>query len=69
MKLIRNFNIAKDNGFKPFEKFRKFFNFEKIDNYQHGIHDYFKFLKFDLVELLTNLVIKLEEIKFQEKRL
>ena len=45
---IKNFEISKDNGFKEFNRDLEgcYFNFEKIDNYQHGIHDYFKFLKF-----------------------
>lgn len=45
---IRNFQVAKKNGFLPYSKDLEgcYFNFEKIDNYQHGIHDYFKFLKF-----------------------
>jgi len=45
---IRNFEIAKKNGMVFYEKKLEncYFNFEKIDNYQHGIHDYFKYLKF-----------------------
>ena len=45
---IRNYEISKKNGFKEFKGDLEgcYFNFEKIDNYQHGIHDYFKFLKF-----------------------
>ena len=45
---IKNFNISKEYGFKEYEKDLEgcYFNFEKIDNHQHGIHDYFKFLKF-----------------------
>lgn len=45
---VRNFEIAKNYGFKNYEANLEgcFFNFEKIDNYQHGIHDYFKYLKF-----------------------
>ena len=45
---IRNYKISKQNGFVEYKKDLEncYFNFEKIDNYQHGIHDYFKFLKF-----------------------
>ena len=45
---IRNYKIAKDNGFLDYKPNLEgcYFNFEKIDNYQHGIHDYFKYLKF-----------------------
>ena len=43
-----NYRIAKNYGFiansKPIEG--GYFGFEKIDNLQHGIHDYFKFLKY-----------------------
>jgi N-acetyl sugar amidotransferase len=43
-----NYKIAKDYGFKPHTKAIEggYFNFEKIDNLQHGIHDYFKYLKY-----------------------
>ena len=45
---LRNFEVAKKNGFSSHENTLEgcYFNFEKIDNYQHGIHDYLKFLKF-----------------------
>ena len=45
---VKNFDIAKDNGFKSYDGDLEgcYFNFEKIDNYQHGIHDYLKYLKF-----------------------
>ena len=45
---LRNFEVAKNNGFSSYEKKLEgcYFDFEKIDNYQHGIHDYFKYLKF-----------------------
>ena len=45
---IKNYKTSKDNGFVEYDKELEgcYFNFEKIDNYQHGIHDYFKFLKF-----------------------
>ncbi len=45
---LRNFDISKENGFQSYDENLEgcYFNFEKLDNYQHGIHDYFKFLKF-----------------------
>lgn len=45
---IKNFETAKKYGFQQYEKNIEngYFAFEKIDNYQHGIHDYFKFLKY-----------------------
>lgn len=44
---LRNYNKAKEKGFTEYENLEGcYFNFEKIDNYQHGIHDYFKYLKF-----------------------
>ena len=53
---LRNFELAKKNGFQEFEGQLEgcFFNFEKIDNYQHGIHDFLNFLNLDMQELLTN---------------
>jgi N-acetyl sugar amidotransferase len=54
---IRNYEIAKKNGFKEFtpELEGCYFNFEKIDNFQHGIHDYFKFLKFGFARATDQL--------------
>ncbi len=44
---LRNYNQAKNEGFTEYKNLEGcYFNFEKIDNYQHGIHDYFKYLKF-----------------------
>ena len=45
---VRNYNVSKKNGFLKYDKKLEncYFDFEKIDNHQHGIHDYFKFLKF-----------------------
>ncbi len=45
---LRNYEISKNYGFSAYEPKLEgcYFNFEKIDNYQHGIHDYFKYLKF-----------------------
>jgi len=45
---MKNFETAKKYGFQQYEKNIEngYFAFEKIDNYQHGIHDYFKFLKY-----------------------
>jgi N-acetyl sugar amidotransferase len=43
-----NFNMSKSKGFMPFHMPVEGTNlsYEKIDNYQHGIHDYFKYLKY-----------------------
>jgi N-acetyl sugar amidotransferase len=43
-----NFNISKSKGFTAFHIPVEGTNlsYEKIDNYQHGIHDYFKYLKY-----------------------
>lgn len=45
---LSNALIAKDNGFKSFDRIVEgsFADYENLDNYQHGIHDYFKFLKY-----------------------
>ena len=43
-----NAQVAKKNGFKCFENLVEgsIVDYENLDNYQTGIHDYFKFLKF-----------------------
>ncbi len=43
-----NAEIAKKNGFECFERIVEgsLVDYENLDNYQTGIHDYFKFLKF-----------------------
>jgi len=45
---LRNAEISKKNGFFTFKKpiENGYFDSEKLDNHQHGIHDYFKFLKY-----------------------
>jgi len=45
---LRNAEVAKKNGFNTFHKAIEngYFDSEKLDNHQHGIHDYFKFLKY-----------------------
>ena len=57
MDSIKNYNISKKNGFSKYEKKLEgcYFDFEKIDNYQHGIHDYFKFLKFGFARATDQL--------------
>ncbi len=54
---IRNFEISKKFGFNAYENDLEgcYFNFEKIDNYQHGIHDYFKYLKFGFARATDQL--------------
>ena len=45
---LSNYLISQANGFKTFEGIVEgsIVNYENLDNYQTGIHDYFKFLKF-----------------------
>ena len=45
---LRNAEVSKKNGFLTFSRpiENGYFDFEKLDNYQHGIHDYFKYLKY-----------------------
>jgi len=45
---LSNYLIAQANGFYTYEKVVEgsLVNYENLDNYQTGIHDYFKFLKF-----------------------
>lgn len=53
----RNYDSAKKNGFENYNGDLEgcYFNWEKIDNYQHGIHDYFKFLKFGFARATDQL--------------
>ena len=45
---LSNALIAQANGFRTYDKVVEgsMVNYENLDNYQTGIHDYFKFLKF-----------------------
>jgi len=45
---FENFNVSSQRGFTPYSKTVEgsYGNYENLDNYQTGIHDYFKFLKF-----------------------
>jgi hypothetical protein len=45
---LSNMLIAQANGFNTYSKTVEgsYVNYENLDNYQTGIHDYFKFLKF-----------------------
>ena len=45
---LSNVLISKAHGFKPFSSIVEgsYVDYENLDNHQHGIHDYFKFLKF-----------------------
>ncbi len=54
---IRNYEVSKNNGFKAYEGDLEgcYFDFEKIDNHQHGIHDYFKYLKFGFARATDQL--------------
>ena len=52
-----NFKIAKKNGFIENNKKVEgtLFKFENLDNYQTGIHDYFKFLKYGYSRITDHL--------------
>ncbi len=45
---VANYLISQTHGFEPYHKTVEgsIVNYENLDNYQTGIHDYFKFLKF-----------------------
>ncbi len=45
---LSNYLLAQANGFQSFGKVVEgsMVDYENLDNFQHGIHDYFKFLKF-----------------------
>ena len=74
---IRNYEISKKNGFSEYGQQLEncYFNFEKIDNYQHGVHDYFKFLKFGFgratdqlsYSVRRGLISRTEAIKLAKK--
>ena len=54
---LRNAEISKKNGFFTFNKpiENGYFDSEKLDNHQHGIHDYFKYLKFGFARATDQL--------------
>ncbi len=74
---LTNALVAQANGFNSSEKLVEgsLVNYENLDNYQTGIHDYFKFLKFgfgrttDLVcmQIRRNRISREEGKKFVEK--
>lgn len=58
---IANSIISESNGFTTFDKFVEgsACNYENLDNYQVGIHDYFKYLKFGFgraTDIMNNLI-------------
>jgi N-acetyl sugar amidotransferase len=58
---IANSIIAESTGFTTYNKFVEGSgcNYENLDNYQTGIHDYFKYLKFGLgrtTDIMNNLI-------------
>ena len=66
---LRNYEVSKINGFLNYEKNLEgcYFNFEKIDNYQHGIHDYFKYLKFGFARATDQLSYMVRRKKITRK--
>ncbi len=66
---LRNYEISKKNGFMDYEHDLEgcYFNFEKIDNYQHGIHDYFKYLKFGFARATDQLSYMIRRGKIDRK--
>lgn len=66
---LRNYEISKKNGFIDYEHDLEgcYFNFEKIDNYQHGIHDYFKYLKFGFARATDQLSYMIRRGKIDRK--
>ena len=66
---LRNYEISKNNGFLAYESNLEgcYFNFEKIDNYQHGIHDYFKYLKFGFARATDQLSYMIRRGKIDRK--
>ena len=66
---LRNYEISKNNGFLAYEPNLEgcYFNFEKIDNNQHGIHDYFKYLKFGFARATDQLSYMIRRDKISRK--
>ena len=66
---LSNYLFSKKNGFtdygKPIEN--GYFSFEKLDNYQHGIHDYFKFLKYGFGRATDQLSYLIRKKKITRK--
>ncbi len=67
---LRNYEVSKKNGFLEYEPELEgcYFNFEKIDNHQHGIHDYFKFLKFGFARATDQLCYMVRRNKITRKK-
>lgn len=74
---LQNYILAKASGFSSYSKLVEgsLVNYENLDNYQTGIHDYFKFLKYgfgrasDIASLYIrrNRLTRPEAIKILEK--
>ena len=74
---FNNFKIAQSKGFSSLKKPAEGTNltYEKIDNHQHGIHDYFKYLKYGFGRstdqaswmVRQNLITREEGIKLVRK--
>ena len=58
---MENAVVAKENGFSYFydDVEGSYFKYENLDNLQHGIHDYFKFLKFGFGRATDQLCISI----------
>jgi len=67
---LENYLLAKKNGFidygKPIEG--GYFSFEKLDNYQHGIHDYFKYLKYGFGRATDQLSFSIRKGKIERSQ-
>lgn len=65
-----NFQIAKKYGFIENKKRvdGTLFKFENLDNYQTGIHDYFKFLKYGYSRITDHLNLLIRRNKISRKK-
>ena len=65
-----NFKIAKKNGFIENKKRVEgtLFKFENLDNYQTGIHDYFKYLKYGYSRITDHLSLLIRRGKIPRKK-
>jgi N-acetyl sugar amidotransferase len=65
-----NFKTAKKNGFIENKKRVEgtLFKFENLDNYQTGIHDYFKYLKYGYSRITDHLSLLIRRGKIPRKK-
>ena len=66
----KNAEIASSKGFSSYHKIVEgtATKYENLDNYQHGIHDYFKYIKFGFSRATDQVCMAIRRKKFQERK-